>query len=145
MKRITFMAITAVFSIGIVLPCFSGAQPPRYDRLADAHVCLETEPCTLHSGVVAQVILWQYTEFQEDPNHAVVLKINGAEGEYLAYMGPVRFHERMGNEFRVGDRIEMQGVVATIGSSDMVICSSFTGTNGTLAIRDEKGKLISLK
>jgi len=137
------LLIVATISL-IAAMGFARAEEPRsLTKLADAHLAYGggDKAGVKLTGEVEQVILLQYSALDEIPAHAVVLRLKGADGEALAYMGPKLYLDEMGYRFAAGERLDLEGIQAEVNGQVMVVTSGFTDARGTWAIRNGQGSI----
>lgn len=146
MKRIIHTKISAalfvLFCLGVSLPA-SADEKVYLNRLADARNIFATSESLEIKAVVLQVMEWQYSEMYQDPSHAVVLKIVNDGEESLAYMGPKTFLDNMGYKFAAGEKLSIEGVLATVNGQIMMIARSYTSAGESYAIRNSEGAVLS--
>lgn len=114
-------------------------------KLADAHLILQAAKSTVITGEVKEVMKWQYATENQETSHAIVLKIAGTTGDCLAYMGPVRFNEQVGNVFAVGDKLEIEGTWAMVNDTKVLITTGYGKPGERKGMRDASGKLGEIK
>ena len=140
-NKILFTASLLVLLILSAASRSFAGQTLLVTKLADvAKLFPISEPAKME-GVITQVIYWQYSDFNTDPDQAVVLRIAYKGGDFLAYIGPKPYLENRGITFKVGDNLEMEGVMANVNGQSMLVASNISDTWDTLLVRDEVGKL----
>ncbi|MDF1553613.1 MAG: hypothetical protein P1P84_11155 [Deferrisomatales bacterium] len=116
-------------------------EAPVINKLADASRYFAGAETVILSGEVNQVIYWQYTDFESDPGHAIVLGLEGREGQFLAYMGPKKTLRKSGHTFEPGDRLSIEGVLGNVEGQIMLLGQYFTRGEEGVALREGDGTL----
>ncbi|PLX42380.1 MAG: hypothetical protein C0609_09715 [Deltaproteobacteria bacterium] len=141
MKNIYF--ITPIFLIVLLLtigPAIS-SDCPSLTKLADAQSVLCQAEDIAVEGSILQVIQWLYSEAQDVPSHAIVLKLKDSDHEFLAYMGPKRFLENRGINFEPGETLKINGTMANVEGQIMIIARSYSSRGEAFTLRDIDGKM----
>jgi len=140
-SRIARLALLAFL---ISLPLSALAQDPvMLNKLGDASKCFAISEGTVAKGVVQEVVNWQHSTLATAPSHGIILKMKNTEGDYLAYMGPQQFLEARGFAFHEGDKLDIEGVLASVDGKVMFVARSYTNAGSMYVLRNSEGILVS--
>jgi len=140
-KTSTRLILTALSLFLLTLATARADEPQALTKLADVHLCYGNCTKVQINGEVLQVMKMQYTTLDENPSHAIVLRMQGLDGEFLAYMGPELYLDKMGFYFAPGEKFALEGVLAVVNGRSMLVAESYSNGVGSFVLRNGEGSI----
>lgn len=140
-KTVSFAVVFTAFTL--IGAAALASELPQVTRLADARQYFAICPSVTATGVVREVLDWSYSSSPSSRSYGTVLKVVAREGEFTVYMGPSQYLKNMGYTFEPGQKLNIEGILASVDGNVMLLARGYTTGGVACTLRDPEGCLAS--